>query len=346
MSTPPDSRGTPAHHDPAGGFRNPWPTGAQHGLGSFLRWVLIERLRHGRPADPPVGSFPRATPSFATPRAAPHELTVTWVGHSSFLLQLGGWNVLTDPVWSERASPVGWAGPKRWMPPGIALEQLPPIDVVLQSHDHYDHLDDLTVRQLAAEHPEARWVAPLGLARWLARRGVRAVSEHDWWEETAVAGEGRAPLEVTCVPAQHFSGRTAVGRNSTLWCGWTARVAGRGVYFVGDTGDHPLWPEIGRRLGPFDLVLMPVGAYEPRWFMRPVHVSADEAVAAFARLAEASGGAPAMAAMHWGTFKLTDEPMDEPPRRAREAWRTHGLPDERLLVLAHGETRRVSARER
>jgi N-acyl-phosphatidylethanolamine-hydrolysing phospholipase D len=265
------------------------------------------------------------------------------LGHSTWLVQVGGRNVLLDPVWGERASPVGFAGPRRWAAPGVAFERLPPIDLVVLSHDHYDHFDDATLRRLAREHPEAAWLAPLGVAARLRARGAARVAELDWWGEHAADG-----LRATCVPAQHFSGRTPFDRDSTLWCGWVLRAAegGRAVWFVGDTGRHPEFGAIARRAGPFDLVLMPVGAYEPRWFMRPVHLDPEDAVAAYGEIAaacaEAHGGPPPlMAGMHWGTFKLTDEPIDEPPRRTAAAWKAAGLPTETLWMPAFGETRNL-----
>jgi len=342
----------PPHHRAGGGFRNPWPTGDLHGLGDFLRWAVVERLTTRRPpgisrADF-AAAFPRATPAPVLPRAAADQLVATWIGHSSFLLQIGGTNVLTDPVWGTRASPVPFAGPKRWSPPGLALDALPPIDVVLISHDHYDHLDRPTVRQLVRRHPAATWLAPLGVARWLRRRGVASVTECDWWDVARLGGGATA----TCVPAQHFSGRGIANRNGTLWCGWTIRAAERSAYYVGDTGYFPDVAGAARRAGgPFDLVMMPVGAYDPRWFMRPVHNDPADAIRAYQEIVAASPPAttddargPVMAGMHWGTFKLTDESMDEPPRRTREVWERAGLPPELLWLPAFGETRVVEPR--
>ncbi|HEU4641281.1 MAG TPA: MBL fold metallo-hydrolase, partial [Gemmatimonadaceae bacterium] len=301
-----------------GRFHNPWPGAEQHGFGDFLRWRM-ERWRAGRATAGGAAplELPRAAPSFAVPRARPEELTATWIGHSTVLVQLGGLNVLTDPMWSRRASPFRWIGPSRLTPPGLPLDHLPPIDLVLLSHDHYDHLDVDSVRALAAAHPGAGWMAPLGLSPLLERLGVRRVTELGWWDE-ATAGEAR----VASVPAQHFSARGVHDRGRTLWCGWVVRVGGRALYFAGDTGHHPEFRTIGERFGPFDLSLLPIGAYEPRWFMRPVHVDPEEAVQLFLELnAGAPAGHRAVAmGIHWGTFQLADEPVLEPPARARAAW--------------------------
>lgn len=328
------------HHDPTGGFRNPWPSAEPHGLSEFLRWM---RTYDRRPDPTKRGSLPIAEPAPVRPRAPADALTLTWVGHSTFLIQIGGHNVLTDPMWSEVASPVRVIGPRRYTPPGIALDELPPIDLVVQSHDHYDHLDVPTVRALAGRFPGAHWLAPLGLAHWLERRGVRQVRELDWWEEAEVAG-----LRAGAVPAQHFSGR-GPRRNRALWCGWTLRAteSDRSVYFVGDTGFFPCFGEIAKRRGPFDAVLVPIGAYDPRWFMRPAHMDPEEAVRAYRELAERQPTRPLhFVAMHWGTFKLTEEPLREPPERLRAAWERAALPAPLLHVLRHGETRRMAAGNR
>ena len=171
--------------------------------GGLLRWRLIDRILHPPPSDPDRSSFAVATPAVAMPRAEPGAVVVTWVGHATFLVQIGGRNILTDPMWGERASPTTLAGPRRWVRPGIAFADLPPIDAVVQSHNHYDHLDDGTVRRLARGHPGARWFAPLGLASFLRKRGVGVVTEFDWWEERQADG-----VTYTCAPAQHFSARS------------------------------------------------------------------------------------------------------------------------------------------
>ena len=319
----------PDHHDPSGGFRNPWAKASLDArIGGLLRWWFVDRLRHPPPPDPDPSIFPFAEPRFVLPRAQDDLLTITWVGHSTFLIQLGGLNLLTDPIWSDRASPIPGIGPKRRVDPGIRFDDLPPIDLVLQSHDHYDHLDDLTVCRLEATNPGARWLVPLGLTSFLRRRGVHEITELDWWQETA-----HGALTIGCTPAQHFSGRTPWRRNRTLWCGWSVRTPARRVFFAGDTGYHPEFAAIAARFGPFDVALLPIGAYDPRWFMRPVHMDPEEAVQAAHDL-----GAPLVIPMHWGTFKLTDEPLDEPPRRARDAWVASGLAPERFRQMMHGET--------
>jgi len=322
----------PPHHAPDGGFRNPWPGVRPHGFRDLLRWNL-DRLRHGVPPDPDPAVFEVAEPHLA-PSLDQRDLAATWIGHATTLVQIAGRNVLTDPMFGDRASPLRRVGPRRWVRPGIALERLPGIHTVLLSHNHYDHLDAPSVRAIIERWPEAAWHVPLGLADTVRQMGVSRVRAQDWWETTE-----DGPLTIAATPAQHFSARTPFDRNRTLWSGWTMAGAGRRVFFAGDTGYHPAFAEIGRRLGPFDLTLLPVGAYEPRWFMRPVHMNPEEAVQAFGDLHADGQPEGAMLPIHWGTFKLTDEPMDEPPRRTRAAWDASGRPSERLWLLRHGETR-------
>jgi N-acyl-phosphatidylethanolamine-hydrolysing phospholipase D len=320
----------PSHHRPGGGFQNPWIGDAAPAFGSLLKWWLVHRTTRPLPKDPDPSVFVRVRPAFVTPRAPESRITVTWVGHASLLLQLGGLNILTDPMWSDRASPASFAGPRRWVAPGIEFGDLPPLDIILESHNHYDHLDDHTVRRLASSQPSATWLVPLGLAPFIRKRGVPggAVIELDWWQTHDIRS-----VSAGCTPAQHFSSRSIGDRGDTLWCGWALSTKAGRVFFAGDTGYHPDFAAIGERFGPFDVALLPIGAYEPRWFMRYLHMNPEEAVAAFRAL-----GAHTMVPIHWGTFKLTDEAMDEPPVRARAAWEAAGLPIERYRQLAHGET--------
>lgn len=316
-------------------FANPWPGLERQGLGDLLRWTL-ERRAHLSVSREEIQCLMSAPPAFIVPRAAPTTLTATWVGQTTVLLQLGGLNILTDPIWSYRASPVSFAGPRRFSAPGITFDSLPVIDLVIISHDHYDHLDSATVRRLVSRFPAAAWRVPLGVGAFVRARGATDVEELSWHETSAVGG-----VRLTCVPAKHFSGRGLFNRNQTLWCGWAISAKGRSVFFAGDTALHPSFADIGRRYGPFDLALMPIGAYDPRWFMRSVHMDPEECVEAVALLAECDGKTPNLLATHWGTFKLTDEPLDEPPVRVQRAWQAAGLPAEKLWILYFGQTRTV-----
>jgi N-acyl-phosphatidylethanolamine-hydrolysing phospholipase D len=251
--------------------------------------------------------------------------SVTWVGHSTLLVRMDGVTFLTDPMFSERASPVGFAGPKRLVPPGVPLAALPPIDFVLLSHDHYDHTDLPSVEALARRG--ARFLVPLGLGPLLRDAGGDAV-ELDWWQEATVG-----PVRVHAVPAQHFSGRSLGDANRRLWGGWVVAGPTRRFYHGGDTGYFAGFAEIGARLGPLDLAALPIGAYEPASIMGFVHLDPEEAVRAAIDLRAAR-----VVGMHFGTFDLTDEPLDEPPRRFLEEAERRGL-GPRAWVLRIGETR-------
>ncbi len=288
------------------------------------------------PNPPPAGAFPLVQSMPALPRGHAGELRSTWVGHVTFLLQIGTVNILTDPVWSKRVSPLPWLGPARLADPGLPFDALPPIDAVLLTHDHYDHLDRPTVRRLHGRFgDELSWIVPLGYSEWLARQGVTRVVELDWWQSARFKRHG-SMLDVVALPAQHWTRRSIARVSTRLWASYAIRSDdGIRVYFACDSGYFPGFREIGRRLGPFDATFLPIGAYDPRWFMRPAHMNPEEAVRAYQDL----GGRGTFVAMHWGTFQLTDEPPLEPPQRARRAWDDAGLPREQLWVPTHGETR-------
>jgi N-acyl-phosphatidylethanolamine-hydrolysing phospholipase D len=313
-------------------FKNPWPGIEQHGFADVLRWTF-ERRGKTSVSRREVQQLASVPSNVVAPRVDPDTLTATWVGHTTVLLQLGGLNILTDPVWSQRASPLSFAGPKRFSAPGIAFDELPIIDAVIISHDHYDHLDSATVSRLTARFPAAAWRVPVGVGSFVRARGANDVEELTWNESSEFEG-----VRFTCVPAQHFSGRSLFNRDQTLWCGWVITANGRSVYFAGDTAMNPSFADIGRRYGPFELALMPIGAYDPRWFMRSVHMDPEECVRA-ATMLGTGAALPHVLATHWGTFKLTDEPLDEPPQRMKKAWAAAGLPPDKLLILAFGETR-------
>jgi N-acyl-phosphatidylethanolamine-hydrolysing phospholipase D len=302
----------------------------------MLRWNR-ERRQQVLAPTPPRGSFPTAEPEIVRPRGGVGDFTATWIGHATTLIQVGGLNVITDPVFCERAFPVQWIGPRRVMPPGLARDTLPPIDAVLLSHNHYDHLDRHTVKWIARNNPLARWIVPLRVARYIRRWGAKEITELDWWQSAQLGA-----LKVTSTPARHFSARTFWDRNKSLWSGFAFEVNGKRVWFAGDTAYHPEFTRIGEVCGPFDFMMVPIGAYEPRWFMRIVHVNPEEAVQIYRDVTSSHPASkPVMLGIHWGTFRLTDEPMDEPPRLASESWRAAGIPEERLWVAKFGETRRL-----
>lgn len=316
------------HHDPAGGFRNPWPSSQPHGFGSVIKWMLSRK----RSPDEPASAIPQQ-PLTAMPEPGVNDFAITWIGHSTFLIQCDGLTVLTDPIWSDRASPIRFAGPRRQTRPALPLERLSALDAVFISHDHYDHLDSLTVSRLARKFPGAMWAAPLGVGSFLRSHGVAHVEELDWWQSRSLG-----PISAVCTPAQHFSGRYPWNRDSTLWCGWVIHIGSRHFFFAGDTGLHPAFSQIAGRLGPFDAAILPIGAYEPRWFMQPVHMSPEDAVSAYSQLVRGTNGDCIFIPSHWGTFRLTDEPLTEPPRRLAQEWLRAGLPDKDLRILALGET--------
>lgn len=330
-----------SHHREGGGFRNPWAGAQPHGARGILKWAISRRrqpesagTREGLSALQSLNAHDdRQRPDFSSPQS--DALTVTWVGHSTFLIQCGGVNILTDPIWSARASPISFGGPRRVAAAGVHFESLPEIHVTLVSHDHYDHLDDPTVRMLIARFARMQWLVPLGVASFLHKRNATDIVELDWWNERDLGS-----IVALCTPAQHFSGRFPWNRDSTLWCGWAIRIGDFRVFFAGDTGLHGEFRNIGERFGPFNAAILPIGAYEPRWFMRPVHMDPVESVSAFQQLV---AGAPkrqcTMIPSHWGTFRLTDEPLDEPPIIVRQAWSASGLRDELLAILRPGESR-------
>ena len=255
------------------------------------------------------------------------EIAITFIGHASFLIQAHGINILIDPVYAERASPVRFAGPKRVRAPGVGFDDLPPITLLLLSHNHYDHCDLGTLAELNRRF-QPGCITPVGNARLLASAGLTRVEELDWWQ---TSNQGRTP--VTLTPAQHFSARTPFDRNRALWGGFLIELEGKRILFAGDSGYGPHFAEIGRRLEPIDLALLPIGAYAPRWFMKNIHMDPEEAVQAHLDLA-----ARQSIAMHFGTFQLTPEGIDEPVRLLSLALDSRGVPRDRFRVLEVGES--------
>jgi L-ascorbate metabolism protein UlaG (beta-lactamase superfamily) len=320
--------GAPAHHREHG-FANTNPAYARPGF--WTRWSWVVPRMFETTFSPRTAHFPVVANDGRALRENRGEPTVTWVGHATLLVQLDGVNLLTDPQWAPRASPLSFAGPRRVTPPGLAFEALPPIHLVLISHDHYDHLDVATVRRLAVTH-RPLFLVPLAMKAWFADQGITEnVEELDWWESRAFQG-----LTLTCVPAQHFAQRSPWDFNRRLWSGWTVVGAGRRLFFAGDTAHYdPYFREIGDRLGPFDLAAIPIGAYLPPRIMKLSHTNPEEALQLFAAVRGRR-----FVAIHWGTFDLADEPLDEPPARLRAEARRLGLSADDVWVLKHGETRR------
>jgi L-ascorbate metabolism protein UlaG (beta-lactamase superfamily) len=319
--------GAPSHHR-ARGFANENPDferPAFWALQAFRARRVWASIVGG--GEPPA--FPRVANDGKALRDNGNAPTVTWIGHATLLLQLDGVNVLTDPHFSERASPLRSAGPRRLNPPGLAFEDLPPIHAVVISHDHYDHLDRPTVQRLAETH-RPRFFVPLGFKAWFTALGITNVEELDWWDSRRVGA-----VTFTATPIQHWSARTPFDMNERLWAGWAIAGRERRVFFAGDTGYYDGFRRIGERLGPFDLALVSIAAYEPASIMAHTHTTPEQSLQIFADV-----GARTFVAMHWGTFDLSEEPLDEPPRRLLAAARAQRLPEARVWILAHGETRR------
>jgi N-acyl-phosphatidylethanolamine-hydrolysing phospholipase D len=338
----------PAHHRPDG-FQNNYTEFAAKGLGDVLRWRW-NATRDGLP-PPPRTPIPTVAPDleFLRRNAAAHAVPcATWIGHATVMAQLGGLNLLTDPIFSHRASPLSFAGPARHQPPGVALQALPHIDLVLVSHNHYDHLDSASVDALNLQPAGPPvFVVPLGLRQWLHARGVGNAVELDWWQSHTVHGRA-GPVEVMLVPAQHWSARGLADRMKTLWGGFAVFAPDCHLFYAGDTGYSRDFRDMRERFAPrhtqaqgggFDLALLPIGAYEPRWFMATQHVNAEEAVQIHRDL-----GAKRSIGVHWGTFELTDEALDEPPRALASARLAAGLSQDEFDVLAIGQTRVLTPR--
>jgi L-ascorbate metabolism protein UlaG (beta-lactamase superfamily) len=289
----------------------------------FLCW----RLTH-RPTP-----WPRSVAlSTQTPPPTPHgnEIVATWIGHATFLIQSAQGNLLLDPVFSERVSPLKWIGPRRVHPPQPPIGALPRLDAICVSHDHYDHFDAASLRWLARRHREADFIAPLRHRDLLTATGAQHITELDWWQTHTLAGG----VSITFTPTKHWTNRLGTRRNHRLWGGFFVRIGERTVWFVGDSGyDKSLFHEIQTRLGRPDLALVPIGAYEPRWFMAPLHMNPAEAVRLHVDI-----GARLSIGMHWGTFQLTDEGREEPVRALAAARAAAGVSEAAFRVITPGES--------
>jgi L-ascorbate metabolism protein UlaG (beta-lactamase superfamily) len=312
----------PQPRDDEGRFLNLDPR-EDHGFGDVLRWQVLDRLNGTKRSSPDRAPVPTVVPDrdrLRSPPAVGEGARITWLGHSSFLVQLDGVSLLVDPVLGDRMGPGGVMS--RNVPPALRPQDLPPIDACLVSHDHWDHMDVPTLREVGAPV-----LAGLGTDAPLAKEKVLHVPLR-WWQTVKVRN-----VSITFVPAQHFSGRGLGGRDRTLWGGFVIQGSSATLYHAGDTGYFSGFREIGRRFPGIDAALIPIGAYDPRWFMRPVHVDPEEALQAFEDV-----GARIFVAMHWGTFKQSDEPLDEPPVRLEAERVRRVIPVERVQVLAIGQS--------
>jgi N-acyl-phosphatidylethanolamine-hydrolysing phospholipase D len=308
-------------------FRNAHPH-ASHNVAGVLRWKLgladeeppahLTSSENSAEADgAPAKHWSPAEPLIDS------KIRLTWIGHSTFLIQHHGVNILTDPIFGDcQPLPVGRY--RRVRAPGIRFEDLPPIHHVLISHSHYDHLDAPTIRALGNS---CQYWVPQGLSGWLRKRRISMIHEFAWWQSGKLASD----ITVHCVPAQHASARTPFDRDQTHWCGWVLESPDRSLYFAGDTGYSPIFKEIGERFGGFDLAMIPIGAYKPRWLMHPMHTNPAEAVKVHTDIASRLS-----VACHFGTFRLADEPITEPPALLAQELATRGIEPGKFLTLSPG----------
>lgn len=300
-------------------------------------WWQFGGFKDSMPPPTPPKDFSYPNPVVEVDEGAPK---VTWINHCTFLIEIDGVRIITDPIWGKRCSPFSFFGPKRLHAPAIEIEDLPEIDMVLVSHDHYDHLDRKSVDRLNKRFPLARWCVPTGLMKWFHRRGVGNVCEHQWWQHSLFrCADSNLEITVTAVPAQHFSGRGGWHQNTTLWCGFVVEFKrgdkkSKRLYFCGDTGYNPVdFKRIGERFSGFDLSLIPIGTYVPHEFMAPVHIDPEHAVKIHQDV-----GSSLTVGMHWKTFCLSSEGMEQPPYDLFLSMEEAGLSPLHFRAIDPGQT--------
>ena len=316
----PGYKGPVSDHFDGKKFSNPGNVEAK-GLKDLIKWArnrepgIWKEITEITTAIPPV-------------KFADDEIRVTFINHSSFLIQSYGLTFLTDPIWSERASPVSFAGPKRMVPPGIKMEDLPKIDIILLTHNHYDHLDIKALKELSKQH-NPKIYCPLGVGRYLKKKGIDNIQEMDWWDRIPIKDD----LTLMCTPAQHFSGRGMFDRDKTLWCGFALMKPDGSIYYSGDTGYGDFFKDIAEKISPIKLSFLPIGAYKPGWFMAPIHTSPADAVRIHKEM-----GSQLSIPMHFGTFPLADDGMDDPVNDLKIAMKTEGISETEFIVLQNGQS--------
>ncbi len=315
-------------------FSNPYISNLRRKFLDVILWKTgyYDDLKH----------YPKAPASFTYPVvrsvAEADKPSAMWINHSTFLIKVKGLNILTDPIWSSRCSPLSFLGPKRRHSPPLELDDLPSIDLVLISHNHYDHLDKATVLALYAKFPHILWLVPLGVKKWFTRLGIENVLERSWWESIDLEMRG-IEIKATAVPTQHFSGRSPFDFNKTLWAGWVVNFTKgakfkKQLYFVGDTGYNPYdFKKIGQTFGSMDLSLIPIGTYVPRKFMSPVHIEPKNAV----RIHKEVHSVLSLG-MHWKTFNLSDEPFNQPPYDLLKALQKEEIDPSAFLAIETGHS--------
>lgn len=323
------------HHLPNGLFKSPFGSWKEPLFSDVLKFI---KIRPPKQVKPPRSSLQVSKIHIEKIKNPSVNLQVTWIGHSTMFVQMHGKTFLTDPIFSTGCGPIKYPSRLYNVPEGLEIENLPKIDYVLVSHNHYDHLDYDSIKKLQKVH-DPLFIAPLRMEKWFSRSGVTKVVTLDWWEKYE-----KDDVKIQALPTQHWSNRLMWDKNYYLWCSFAFQAGEKDpkkVYFAGDTGYCDVFKEIGKEEGPFDLALIPIGAYEPRWFMKYQHINPEEAV----QIAQDIQAKKSLA-MHWGTFVLTHEPILEPPEKLKEDLKLKNLNFEFFETILQGDTLEVKSEEK